>query len=82
MGLDEFISGEVKEKDDDEEDNDQTQNLSSRIQSTSTTQDTSVGRCPSCGEKGEETDHWYYRCNTPRDECSIITFIRPHEDKD
>jgi len=82
MGLDEFVTGEVESKDNDEEDEEETRNLTNRIQNNSTTQDTTVGRCPSCGEKGEKTEHWYYRCKTPSEECSIITFIRPRENKD
>lgn len=77
MGLDDFLSGDVEEKDDDEESNQKSSGLSSKIQSTTTTQDTDVGRCPSCGEKGEETEHWYYRCPQDLEDCSIITFVMP-----
>lgn len=35
----------------------------------------SDGYCPECEKKGEETEHWYWRCATPRDKCPVLTFI-------
>lgn len=37
----------------------------------------SDGYCPRCETKGEETEHWYYRCTTHSDKCPVITFIAP-----
>lgn len=31
--------------------------------------------CPSCGEVGEETGHYYWRCSSPQDECDVTTYI-------
>ena len=35
----------------------------------------SDGYCPECETKGEETEHWYLRCTTPKNKCSVLTFI-------
>lgn len=29
--------------------------------------------CPRCGQRGEETEHWYWRCNNS--DCSAIVYI-------
>jgi len=33
--------------------------------------------CPSCKTEGEDTEHWYYRCTTPSNECPVVTFLKP-----
>lgn len=33
--------------------------------------------CPVCGQKGGETDHWYWRCNNRN--CSVVTYIPTDE---
>lgn len=35
----------------------------------------SDGYCPECEKKGKETEHWYWRCTTSKDECKVLTFI-------
>lgn len=31
--------------------------------------------CPGCGEQGEQTEQWYWRCTTSRSRCDVLTYI-------
>lgn len=31
--------------------------------------------CPNCGNEGEDTGRWYWRCTTPNEECGVHTYI-------
>jgi len=77
MSLDDFKSGSPTTTSSDGSSSSQTKSLARQVQNAGNTQTKDRGYCPECGNKGEETEQWYYRCTSPSDECSVITFIKP-----
>lgn len=77
MGLDDIVNDEKEESDFKIQENDDSssEETSEDMYMEKIKDDYGIVRCPTCGEPGEETEHWYWRCRT--DSCETVTFIHP-----
>jgi len=75
MGLNDFSTSSDSENNNIEDNDKESQTKANQ----SSGESSNANQCPECETEGEETEHWYYRCTTPSDECSVITFIKPRE---
>ena len=43
----------------------------------SDSEDEDLPECPSCGEKGEDTERVEFRCTTSHSECEVLYWFEP-----